>query len=129
MELRTGIVKACLVFRCEEEFPVRLLEMCKAMADRYSRRPAFRHCSSEQILDYLLTEVFALLNIHGVERRSFDSDATLGTFYAIDVSVNYDGMCCDLAAAAFEHFALVCHPSDYSTQVPASLPLNQKSGT
>ena len=103
-----------LVFRCEEEFPGRLLEMCTTMADAYSRRLAFRHCTSEQILDYLLTKVFEFLDIHGLERGAFDSDSTLGTFYALNISVNYDGMCCDLAAEAFEHFTLaghVPHPS------------------
>ena len=47
---------------------------------------------------------------------------------AVFVSINHDEMCCEVAAAAFEHFALACHPSDYSTQVPDVLsPLNQKS--
>ena len=114
-----AIVEACcLVVQPEEEFPVRLIEMCKDMADRYSRRPAFRHCTSEQILDYLLTKVFDLLGVHGVERWSLDSDPTLGTCHTVYISINHDAMCCDLAAATFEHFALVCHPIDYSTQTP-----------
>ena len=98
-----------LVFRYDEEFPVRIVNICKMVADTYSRLPAFRHCSSEQILEYLAVEVLNLLSVHGLVSETFDSDSTLGTFHATDISVNYDGLCCDLAASAFEHFALAGH--------------------
>jgi hypothetical protein len=93
-----------LVFQFDEESPVRLIELCKTMADRYSRLPAFGHCVSEQILGYLASEVLLLLDNHLIVSSSIEADPTYGTIHLSKFTINYDALCCDLAASAFDHF-------------------------
>ena len=105
----TATMSAQLVFRFDEEFPVRLLELCQLMAHSYARLPAFGHCISDHILDFLTSKVLELLGAHLVITDSRDTDPALGAGHLSHISVNYDGLCRDLAAVAFEHFTLAGH--------------------
>ena len=98
-----------LGFQFDEESPVRLVKLCKTMADAYARLPAFRHCSAEQILNCLASEILPLLDDHLVVSSSIDADPTYGTIYLEHITLDVDSLCCNLAAAAFEHFTLAGH--------------------
>ena len=101
--------KYALGFEFDKESPVRLVKLCKVMADAYMRLPAFRHCSSEQILNCLASEVLPLLDDHLMVSSSIDTDPTYGTMYLEHIEIDVDNLCCNLAAATFEHFAFGGH--------------------
>ena len=100
-----------LGFQFDDEFPSRVVKLCKVVADRCARHPLFRDAASEHILDYLALNVCDLLSDHTTTITSTGSDSALGASHTIPIAIDYDSLCCNLTVAAFEKYVLATHDS------------------
>ena len=98
--------KVPLVLRYDEESPVRVVNICQSNGEQLLQETGVQGLFPE---GHPGPDILVLVNVHGVERASFDSDPTHGTFCAINISVNYDGICPDFAVSAYEHTTLARH--------------------
>ena len=100
---------AGLTFQFDEEIPLRLANMCRTMAERYTSRPAFRQASFESLLEFLGSECGHLLTDHPADFTVVTGEATSGTRHALRFTVLYNDLSCELAASAFDRFVLGRH--------------------
>ena len=100
----TGFPMRVLV---DKEWSTRLTQFCEVMADRLAARLA--GTSAEDILSFFAGEGLKKVEVETVSSITFDEDATGWTGYTSHLSINDLQICCDLAIAAFERFALASH--------------------
>ena len=104
MAVATGFPMRVLV---DKEWSTRLTQFCEVMADRLASRLA--GTSAEDILDFLEGEGLSKIEIEPVSSITFEENVAGWTGYTSHLSINDLQMCCDLAIAAFERFALASH--------------------
>ena len=100
---------AGLTFQFDEEIPLRLADLCRTMAERYTSRPAFRQASFESLLEFLGSECGRLLTDHPADFTVVTGEATSGACYGLRFTILYDHLSCELAASAFDRFVLGRH--------------------
>ena len=100
---------AGLTFQFDEEIPLRLANMCRTMAERYTSRPAFRQASFEGLLEFLGSECSRLLTEHPSDFTVITGGPTSGACYGLRFTVLYNDLSCELAASAFDRFVLGRH--------------------